>query len=123
MGSPVVEPGMVANLAVKQIPGEETTPVILDALGVYIARATNLATVVRIGNTKVKCVLDTGAAKSFIRTAIGEGLYARAGSQNANGPKQQIINHVRCKGVEGGRSLPKLDNVRDVYVTSQRLKM
>ena len=82
---------------------------------VYIGPASNLTVSAKIGSRDLKLVLDTGAARSIIRTRVSKGLAESELSRDAIIRRVPIKNNVCCEGVEKSKKFPPLEKV--VYLT------
>ena len=79
--------------------------------GVHIHPASNLVIFAKIGDAELRVILDTGAARSIMRTRVSQGLAKDPRSADAMKSRHRITNQVRCEGVEKGRQLPRLEHV------------
>ena len=75
---------------------------------VYIGSASNLTVFAKIGSRDLKLVLDTGAARSIIRTRVSKGLVESDLSKDAILRRVPIKNNVCCEGNEKGKKLPPI---------------
>ena len=82
---------------------------------IYIGPASNLTGFAKVGPIWVKLVLDTGAARSIIRTRVSKGLAESELSKKAVLRRVPIKNNVCCEGIEQGKKFPPLEDV--VYLS------
>ena len=73
---------------------------------VYIGPASNMTVFARVGKRDVKLVLDTGAARSIIRTKVSVGLAGSELSRDAILRRVPFKNNVCCEGIEKGKKFP-----------------
>jgi hypothetical protein len=87
------------------------------AMSVRIDPETNLRMFVKIGNTWLTAVVDTGAGRGLIHQDIALGLARSDAARHAVSERIDISNDIRCEGVEDGRKLNRLLHCRNVKMS------
>ena len=79
--------------------------------------ARNLVVRAMIGLASIWCVLDTGAAKSFLQTQVSADMAADERCKVAAGRRLAVDNPLRVEGVEKGRKVGRISHVRRFQMT------